>query len=278
MADQIEPRAGTQHRDIKALTVGMERFKPEFPNQQYMLCQFVFPEDAKEVKMSNARWTKNKVGIRVIGVFPSTEAANLYIASLHKVGENDAMAFDTFVVSMYEWIEIPPDEEVPDLATMDQSTDIDVGRSQPLLSEYMGGLQKKKNEEKMLMEMRMQMAKDKREGVNKVMTKEHEKWFEENTIKQLQDILAEPDDYPDVMIADAKTKLAALEHKVKNLRILFEIIEEDDDGNITIRDHQHADVTVNYVIDDVLTNHEIYPEAILEKVRELKKKCGCIEE
>ena len=88
------------------------------PSQNYALVSIVSP--------SNTTQRSNKTCLKIRGVFETLESANKHASRLV---QNDP-SFDIMVVSMYEWLLIPPEmEKIQDQQYMDQELN-------GLISEY----------------------------------------------------------------------------------------------------------------------------------------------
>ena len=191
----------THERNIKVPRVNGGRFPLEYDAQKYVVMRMVTPEDADDVSIGQ-RWGSSRVGIQVLGAFPTRNDANAYACGLKDV-EDWA---DYYVVDMYEWLELPPRGGVPE--TTDEEG-IQVERKQPLLQEFMAGTQAKKSEEAELMKMRIEMATGGTEGANDIKTKEHAKWSREQRMQQLDGIIGSPPGtYPEIMVKASKQRRA----------------------------------------------------------------------
>lgn len=82
------------------------------PGQKFAVVSFVGPDQPQKT---------DKLGMRISGVFDSTEEATAWIRRLHAIDNR----FDRFVVELYNWIEIPPqydriENTIYDNPTLDQ--------------------------------------------------------------------------------------------------------------------------------------------------------------
>lgn len=173
-------------------------------HQQFQVIRIVGPEDAKDVKLS-ARWGNTRIGIQLLGVFPTEEEAKEYVNNIYVKCENWS---DYYVVSMWEWLEIPPEEEISETHRPEQ----------PLLDSYMKGAQQRKIEEAQIMQLRREMAKEGVDGVNDIMLEDQKLYTLETREKQLQEIVKHPEDYPENMRDVAIKKLKQVQSELKNMR------------------------------------------------------------
>ena len=193
---------------IKVPKVNGKRYpladKDENKFQQFQVIRIVSPEDAKEVKLGS-RWGNLRIGIQLLGVFPTAEEAKEYVNKIYTECESWS---DYYVVSMWEWLEIPPEEDIEETHRP----------KQPLLDAYMQGAQKRKIEEAQIMQLRREMAKENVDGVNDIMLDDHKMFTLETREKQLQEIVKSPDDYPENMRELAKEKLKQVRQEITNMR------------------------------------------------------------
>ena len=193
--------------DIKVKHLTAERWPKECKSkkntiQRFFVVRAIFPEDVKEVanKKLQENWGNNRVAIQLLGALPSEKKAKMYAESLSEIDD----ALNIYVLDMYEWILLPPDEPVPEA---DDDEGMAVKRSQPLLQDYMNAFNKKEVENAELMKMRLEMAKQGVETTD-IMTPEHSEWARNERIANLRKILDNRDEYPDAMIEMAEKKLA----------------------------------------------------------------------
>lgn len=182
----------------------------ENKTQQFQVVRLIGPEDAKEVNLA-ARWGSTRIGIQLLGVFPTEKEAQDYVNTIYHPCENWS---DYYVVAMWEWIEIPP-SDVPPVST----DEMQVHRpKQPLLDAYMQGLQRNQIERAQIMQLRREMAKEVDDDVNDILLEDQKMYTLEVREKQLQDIVKNPDNYPENMKEFAAKKLVEVQKEIENLR------------------------------------------------------------
>lgn len=196
---------------IKVPVVNGGRFPKEVEGQRYQVVRLIYPEEVHECDnaMLSQRWGDKRVGIQLLGGFDRYSHADEYAKKMTAVEDWS----DYYVVQMYEWLALPPESEVP---TTNDGENMDVNRdAQPILQEFMGAFQKQKVKEAQLMELRIDMAKNGGNDAVDIMLPNHKKFTLETRVQQLKDIIESEEQYPEMMVTTAKTKLAKVEKELE---------------------------------------------------------------
>lgn len=207
----------TSKRQIKVPKVNGDKFPLEESGQKFQVIRLVLPKDAKEVGMEK-RWGNQKVGIQLLGCFETYEEAEKMV----KIYVEKEDWSDYYIVEMYQWLELPPPELSPDKTTRIK---------QPLLDDYMKAAQTNKVKEAQLMELRVQMSKDKdnKEAACDIMLPEHELETLETQLEQLKEIMEPDSDYPEAMKKEAGVRMKKVCADLKKLKLKMRSKEMKDD-------------------------------------------------
>lgn len=198
--------------DIKGLEVDMCRWPKELKSQQYQVMRVVLPENAVDVGIG-ATWGDSRVAIQMLGAFTTLKKATEY-ANAVMAQQNWA---DVVVVEMYEWLTLPPEVNVRDMERAEpgeEGRDMEITRTDPSLQKYCSALRKTTKDDALIMKMRIEMARSGKDGAQDLATKDYSDWSNQQRIKQMRDILDNPDDYPEAMHTFAREKIAEIESDI----------------------------------------------------------------
>lgn len=195
-------------QNIKQLETDLSRFPKEFKNQQYEVMRVILPEHARSVGAGSV-WAAERVAFQLLGSFPSKQKAAEYAEYVRTIQDwADIVVFDK-----YEWITLPPEQSIQELELAEQGEDgreIEFNRSNPILQKYCDALRKSSQEEQMIMQMRIEMARKGKDGAQDLATKEYSDWTNQQRITQMENIINNPSEYPEAMLKFAKEKLEEL--------------------------------------------------------------------
>lgn len=96
--EKIESELETCKEELCDKTRNLESDRLRIPGQNFAIINIVSPTSTQK---------NDKCCVKIKGVFDTLESANARAKELHK----EDSTFDMFVVSLYEWLMIPPDME-----------------------------------------------------------------------------------------------------------------------------------------------------------------------
>lgn len=191
------------HKSIKNKVINGSTFSAKVDGQKFEVVRLVTPDDA-DLAGIGAKWGRLRVGIQLLGAFATRSAAEKYVDYCVKNVEDWT---DYFIVEKYEWLELPPS----DLSDSSKPETLEGKTSQPILDEFMVAAQKKSDADTEMMRLRLDMAHKGVDGVTDIMGEMDSKSLKQRRLEQLNDIINNPDNYPEMLVNEARAKRDELE-------------------------------------------------------------------